>query len=88
MNHLPAVCSHRCDQCLFSKNKIVSNKRREQIIRECLQNDQPFLCHKGSIAGREHLYCRGFVETYPGYGQAIRLATALGILTEANPEDL
>ncbi len=77
---MPAVCSKRCNQCLFSSAKIVSKERKQQIIEDCLREDRPFLCHKGTIAGYENVYCRGWVDEYPGFGQSIRLATALGIL--------
>lgn len=88
LKKMPSVCTQRCSQCLFSPNKIVSNRKRTKIIKECLEKDKPFLCHKGTIAGFENLYCRGFVETYPGYGQPIRLAKALRILGEVDPETL
>lgn len=47
------VCSHRCDQCLFSPNKIVSNARKREIIKECLLSGAYFICHKATIAGEE-----------------------------------
>lgn len=53
------VCSKSCDQCLFSKNKIVSEKRKQEILGECEREQTHFICHKGSIIG-ENIVCNGF----------------------------
>lgn len=55
------IMARRCSECLFGPNKIVSNERRAEILKECKQGDSHFLCHKGSIAGEE-ICCRGFYE--------------------------
>lgn len=52
------VMSERCNECLFGENKIVSNKRRAEILRGLRQSDSHFICHKASIAGVE-IACRG-----------------------------
>ena len=44
-----------CKQCLFSKNKIVSDKRKEQVIKHCLENRTNFICHKTNTT-----VCRSF----------------------------
>ena len=56
------VCKEKCDQCLFTDERIVSKKRMVQIIKECRQQDTHFQCHKGTIAGKD-ICCRGFYET-------------------------
>ena len=43
-----------CDQCLFGKNKIISNERRKEILGECRKNDSYFVCHKS-----ESVCCHG-----------------------------
>lgn len=81
------VASRCCDQCLFGPNKIVSDDRKEEIIRSCLEEDRHFVCHKSSIRDeREGMACRGFYEKHPGTGRGIRLAKALRVLGFADPD--
>lgn len=56
------VTKERCDQCLFSKDKIVSDNRRKEVLNTCKRNDSHFVCHKASIAGKD-ICCKGFYET-------------------------
>jgi len=58
------VCEQQCDQCLFSKNRVVSKERMAQIVKQCRENDNHFECHKASIAGLR-VMCRGFYDTQP-----------------------
>jgi hypothetical protein len=67
------VQAERCNQCLFSTNKIVSDKRRKQILQECVKTDTHFVCHKGTIKGVE-VCCSGFHEAFPSVGQLHRIA--------------
>ncbi|TYR37453.1 hypothetical protein FXV77_05460 [Sphingobacterium phlebotomi] len=53
------VCNKSCDQCLFTKNKIVSDQRKHQILEQCERDETHFICHKGSIAG-QNVVCNGF----------------------------
>ena len=52
------VMSERCDQCLFGPDKIVSNKRRAEILKDLRARDDHFICHKATIAGVK-IACRG-----------------------------
>lgn len=53
------VCSKSCDQCLFTKNIIVSDERKQEILKGCEKDRTHFICHKGSIIG-ENIVCNGF----------------------------
>lgn len=79
------VCEHKCDQCLFSPNRIVSKSRVAQIIRNCLKKDIHFECHKGTIEGVA-VVCRGFYDQYPT--QLIRIAERLNVVEFVNPETI
>lgn len=50
-----------CGQCLFSKNKIVSDERKENLLSDIKREDTHFICHKASIEGKDHV-CRGFYD--------------------------
>ena len=69
------VVKERCDQCLFSDNKIVSNSRRKEVLNACRKKDTHFICHKFNIAGNQDVCCKGFYETQTS--QMIRIAQRL-----------
>lgn len=71
----------RCDQCLFSQAKVVSDERRDQIIEDCLKRDHFFVCHKGSIKGL-NIVCRGFWDKHKTDVWPLRLAVLVGGLPE------
>lgn len=80
------LASHPCDQCLTSRNRIVSGERAAEIIRGCLRDGVHFQCHKGSIAGI-NLHCRGVHDRIGS--TAAQLATRLGItIREIDPDTL
>ncbi len=78
------VCSRKCDQCLFTEHKIVSDARRAQILRDLQRNDSHFFCHKGTLIHRE-VVCRGSYDMMP---QMVRIAGRLGIVEFVDPEGL
>lgn len=81
------VMNERCDQCLFSKNKIVSDERRREILEGCKAEDRHFECHKSTLAGVP-VCCRGFYDADRGDSTNIRVAKALGgvVLTNEKGE--
>jgi hypothetical protein len=68
------VMKQRCDQCLYGKNKIVSNQRRAEIIREITRKDCHFICHK-----TDDVCCRGDFDQRGG-GQLARIAGRLNMI--------
>lgn len=83
-NPMLKVFNAQCEQCLFSKNRIVSNKRKVQIIAECIRKQQYFICHKpavlkpsGKWSGSTDVCCNGFYEHMGHYSQLIRIAQRL-----------
>jgi hypothetical protein len=73
------VCKKQCNQCLFSKNRIVSEKRFIEIIKDCAVKDTYFICHKASIAKKD-ICCRGFYEQFSYRSKHIAMAKQLGVL--------
>jgi|SRR6187455_865335 hypothetical protein len=70
------VMAERCNQCLYGPDKIVSNERRAEILREITRKDCHFVCHKASIAKRD-VACRGDWDQR-GCGQLGRIMDRLG----------
>ena len=71
------VKKERCNQCLFSPEKIVSNERRRQILTDCKANDAHFDCHK-----EKDVCCRGFYET--NSTNLMRIAQRMGMIQEVS----
>ena len=72
------VMAKRCDECLYGPDKIVSDERRKQIIREIEAKDCHFICHKATIVGR-NICCRGDWDQR-GAGQMGRIAGRLNVV--------
>jgi len=66
-----------CGQCLFSENKIVSNKRRQSILSNCRKNDNHFTCHKATIDNKD-ICCKGFYDSQTS--NMIRISQRLGMV--------
>ena len=66
-----------CGQCLFSKNKIVSDSRKANILKGCAANDNHFTCHKATIEN-EDICCKGFYDTQSS--NMIRIASRLNMV--------
>lgn len=71
------VYEERCEQCLFSPNKIVDDKRRKEVLADCAKKDTYFICHKASMKG-EDVCCKGFYETQDT--RTTRMAKWLGVV--------
>lgn len=56
------VAAERCNQCLFGPNKIVSERRQREVLRQCERQDAHFVCHKASNSD-QGVCCRGFYDT-------------------------
>lgn len=80
------LASRCCNQCLTTRNRIVSGQRAAEIIRDCRETSTHFFCHKGSMEDMP-LHCRGVHDL--AQSQAYRMAVALGIpVVEIDPETL
>ena len=66
-----------CGQCLFGKNKIVSDKRKQQLLNDIERKDTHFICHKATIKNKE-VVCRGFYENKTS--NMIRISQRLGMV--------
>jgi len=72
------VMDRRCDECLFSDDKIVSPERKADVLANCAVNDNHFTCHK--VHGtNEDVCCRGFYDTQPPC-QLTRIAQRLNMV--------
>lgn len=72
------VTEKQCDQCLMSKDKIVSSERRNEILQQCRESDTHFICHKHTIADENsNVCCRGFYDSNPMATNLMRIALRL-----------
>jgi hypothetical protein len=57
-DHPRLIADHKCSECLFSPERIVSAAHAAQLLREITDKGGFFECHKGTIAGRT-VMCHG-----------------------------
>lgn len=76
------VCETECNQCLFSKNRIVSAERVKEVLKNCEKKDAHFICHKASNKD-EDICCRGFYDKKTS--NLIRIAQRLNAIEFVNP---
>lgn len=79
------VMAKRCEECLYTKNRIVADASAATILKKLAVEESYFICHKFSIAGESGV-CRGF------YGSAhscqlVQVAQRLGAVVFINPDD-
>lgn len=79
------VMDRKCDQCLYSPDKIVSDARRKEILRELNRQDTHFICHKASALG-EQVACAGDMEAR-GCGQLGRIMGRLGGIERVSTQE-
>jgi hypothetical protein len=79
------VADKPCDECLFSRNKLVDEARRQVILRECYERGTYFICHKATLVGRA-VICHNFAKSTDGAGNvAIRVATFFNCIKYVEP---
>lgn len=67
------VFKTECNNCLLSKDSIVSPNARKEIIKDCARKQTFFICHKASIKNEETC-CKTFYDKLGHIAQIIRIA--------------
>lgn len=70
------VRKEQCDQCLFTRKRIVSLTRFKGILKDCQRKDGHFICHKATAEG-EDACCKGFYDKNPMASNLMRIAHRL-----------
>lgn len=79
------VSSKVCDECLYSKNKIVEESTKQAVLNECRKKNRYFICHKFTLTHKAAV-CRGFFNKEPN--QACQMAERLGLVVYVDPPDV
>jgi hypothetical protein len=82
------VLDKPCDQCLYGKNRIVSDERFEELKDELARKDSHFICHKASLLGLD-VCCRGDWNARSGgqLGRIMDRLNAVKFITEEEMEN-
>jgi len=68
-----------CRNCLFSPDKIVSDEQKEEILKNCLEKDLFFVCHKASERDyKEMTCCKSFFDRFQQAILPLRFAVMVG----------
>lgn len=79
------VADKPCRECLFSKDRLVSDRRKRAILRECYLKGDYFICHEATLADRA-VICHNFAKSTEGAGNvAIRVAQHFDIIRYVEP---
>lgn len=79
------VAEKPCDECLFSRDKLVDEPRKAEILRECYERGNYFICHKATLVGRA-VICHNFAKSTDGAGNtAIRVAQFFDCIRYVEP---
>ena len=65
-----------CNNCLLSKDRIVSPKRAKDLLNKIAEKQSYFVCHKASVKGEE-IVCKTFFDKLGHQSQMIRIAERL-----------
>jgi hypothetical protein len=65
-----------CQNCLLSKDRIVSPKRAKDLLKEIEEKQSYFVCHKASM-NNEEIVCKKFFDELGHQSQMIRIAERL-----------
>lgn len=74
------VFSECCQNCLLSKDRIVSPSRAKEIIETCKKEQSYFICHKASVSEDENgqqVMCKSFYDKFRYHSQLFRIAERL-----------
>jgi hypothetical protein len=82
------VMAKRCDQCLFSSARVVSQARVDDILDHCASVDTHFVCHKSTAKNDRGVMCRGDWDRDSDRTLVMRLAKHLGVVQFVAEEDL
>jgi hypothetical protein len=80
------VYNEPCNNCLLSKDAIVSPERRKEIISEIKREQSYFICHKASFEGK-NICCKAFFDKMGEVSQLIRIAERLNVVEEVEQTD-
>lgn len=65
-----------CNNCLLSKDRIVSPKIAKDLLKEITEKQSYFVCHKASM-NSEEIVCKTFFDKLGHQSQTIRIAERL-----------
>jgi hypothetical protein len=94
------VCAEQCNECLFTKHRVVGSRRMKEVIDGAVAGDSYFICHKHSLrvidsdgeltAQHGSVCCRAYFDTFGRDVLVVRLARMLGrvVFVDLNGEPL
>lgn len=69
-----------CGNCLLSTERIVSPQRAKDLVKDCLQQDTYFVCHKSTMQDDGGTCCKAFYDKFGQQINLVRIAQRLGVV--------
>lgn len=83
------VMKEKCNECLFTGNRIVPGEAAAAILQKCAKNDSHFVCHKATIVDQGlEVCCRGFYDRDPSATNLMRAMGRLRMVVEVTEDDI
>lgn len=74
------VYQQQCQNCLLTKKALVDPNRVKEIIKECLDAQTHFVCHKSTLQDDTGVCCRGFFDKYGDEVDKIQIFKRLNLI--------
>lgn len=85
------VCTTMCSTCVFRPGNLMHLRsgRLRNLVDGNLAGDTALTCHQTLYGGHPagEAVCRGYFDAYAQEVTPLRLAVALGVVTNQDPED-
>jgi hypothetical protein len=80
------VCSHKCATCIYRPGNLMhlEEGRKDRMEAEAVAQQSVIPCHK--TLGPEAAICRGYWDTQRSNVVPLRMAQAMDIVRELNPD--
>lgn len=82
------VRAESCDNCLFSKDRLVSGKRARQLIADTRSQDgSTFVCHRSQVSDEPAAICRSWWDAFAMDDWTLRLAVSMDLVETVPPAE-
>lgn len=73
------VYEKSCGNCLFANNRLVNKPIADEIIKNAINHDQHFTCHKATLEG-EDICCHSFFKLHGDKVRHTRFASIFDLV--------
>ena len=80
------VYDNPCENCLLSENRIVNSKRAKDIIKDCVDSNTYFICHKSSMNNGK-VCCKTFFDNFSDKVSILKMSKMANYFETINQQE-